>query len=137
MKLRRKRLSLLITPVCCASMLSQRLTRWSPIRPMRRKLRLANVGVSCPPKDALDVMCSYMPGSVRKQCTAFVDTYTAMIIDMLTKDVSPQMICSNLGLCTSEFAQVLVSVHPTSMFLGGGDGADRRSQGRRRLLHTL
>jgi len=58
-------------------------------------------------EDALDVMCSYMPGSVRKQCAAFVDTYTAMIIDMLTKDVSPQMICSNLGLCTSEFAQVL------------------------------
>ena len=58
-------------------------------------------------------MCSYMPASVRKQCTGFVDTYTAMIIDMLTKDVSPQMVCSNLGLCTSEFARVMVSALST------------------------
>merc|ERR1712059_154768 len=27
------------------------------------------------------------------------DTYTDLIIDLLTKDVSPEMICTNLGLC--------------------------------------
>ena len=30
-------------------------------------------------------MCSYMPKSISAQCTTFVDTYTEMIIDMLTK----------------------------------------------------
>ena len=34
---------------------------------------------------ALDAMCSYMPKSISAQCTTFVDTYTEMIIDMLTK----------------------------------------------------
>merc|ERR1712032_75543 len=42
--------------------------------------------------------------------TTFVDTYTEMIIDMLTKDVTPEMICSNLGLCTEDFEQ-----HPTQL----------------------
>ena len=30
-------------------------------------------------------MCSYLPKSISAQCTTFVDTYTPMIIDMLTK----------------------------------------------------
>ena len=34
---------------------------------------------------ALDAMCSYLPKSISAQCTTFVDTYTPMIIDMLTK----------------------------------------------------
>ena len=34
---------------------------------------------------ALDAMCSYLPKSISSQCTTFVDTYTPMIIDMLTK----------------------------------------------------
>ena len=34
---------------------------------------------------ALDAMCSYLPKSISAQCTTFVDTYTEMIIDMLTK----------------------------------------------------
>jgi len=54
---------------------------------------------------ALDAMCSYMPKSISAQCTTFVDTYTEMIIDMLTKDVTPEMICSNLGLCSEDFEQ--------------------------------
>merc|ERR1712203_464587 len=45
-------------------------------------------------------------GSISAQCTTFVDTYTEMIIDMLTKDVTPEMICSNLGLCTGQFEQL-------------------------------
>jgi len=40
-----------------------------------------------------------LPKSVRGQCDNFVETYTDLIIDMLTKDVSPEMVCQNLGLC--------------------------------------
>jgi len=50
-------------------------------------------------KAALETVCSILPSSVEKQCDEFVDQYTALIIDMLTKDVSPEMICANLGLC--------------------------------------
>jgi len=50
-------------------------------------------------KAALETVCSVLPSSVEKQCDDFVDQYTAIIIDMLTKDVSPEMVCANLGLC--------------------------------------
>lgn len=50
-------------------------------------------------EDALESICSYLPGSIGKQCDTFVETYTDMIIDMLVKDVSPELICTNLGLC--------------------------------------
>jgi len=50
-------------------------------------------------KAALESLCSILPSSVEKQCDTFVETYTDLIIDMLTKDVSPEMICTNLGLC--------------------------------------
>jgi len=69
---------------------------------------------------ALDAMCSYLPKSISAQCTTFVDTYTEMIIDMLTKDVTPEMICSNLGLCTEDFEQYPTQlVEVESMRVGG------------------
>ena len=51
-------------------------------------------------KEALESLCSFLPSSMRKQCDTFVETYTDLIIDLLTKDVSPQLVCSNLGLCS-------------------------------------
>jgi len=50
-------------------------------------------------KAALESLCSILPKSIEAQCDNFVETYTDIIIDMLTKDVTPEMICSNLGLC--------------------------------------
>jgi len=50
-------------------------------------------------KKSLEKLCSLLPSSVEDQCDTFVETYTDLIIDMLTKDVSPEMICTNLGLC--------------------------------------
>jgi saposin len=41
-------------------------------------------------KDALDSLCSYLPNSVSTECKTFVDTYTDMIIEMLTNDVTPK-----------------------------------------------
>merc|ERR1711970_1717616 len=40
-----------------------------------------------------------MGKSIEKECDNFVETYTDIIIEMLTKDVTPEMICTNLGLC--------------------------------------
>jgi len=50
-------------------------------------------------RHALDNVCSYLPSSVTKECTNFVDTYTDIIIDMLTKEVTPSELCTELGLC--------------------------------------
>lgn len=50
-------------------------------------------------KDALESLCSYLPSSVSKECNGFVETYTDMIIEMLTHDITPEQICTNLGLC--------------------------------------
>jgi len=50
---------------------------------------------------ALEVLCSFLPPSKEKQCDKIVEAYTELIIDMLTKDVSPELLCENLGLCPS------------------------------------
>merc|ERR1712223_1216565 len=47
------------------------------------------------------VLCEYVVSTLDK-----MDTDTEMIIDMLTKDVTPEMICSNLGLCSGQFEQL-------------------------------
>jgi len=52
-------------------------------------------------KDALESLCSYLPSTVSKQCNSFVETYTDMIIEMLTHDISPEQVCTELGLCAS------------------------------------
>ena len=41
-------------------------------------------------KDALDSLCAYLPNSIKDECKTFVDTYTDMIIEMLTNDVTPK-----------------------------------------------
>jgi len=50
-------------------------------------------------KAALESICSILPKSIESQCDKFVEQYTDIIIEMLTKDVTPEMICTNLGLC--------------------------------------
>ena len=41
-------------------------------------------------KEALESLCAYLPNSVAGECNTFVDTYTDMIIDMLTNGVTPK-----------------------------------------------
>ena len=43
-----------------------------------------------------------MPGSVKKQCTQFVDMYSDMIVDFLTHQMSPEEVCQQLGLCPGQ-----------------------------------
>ena len=41
-------------------------------------------------KEGLEKLCSYLPKNYADQCKAFVDTYTDIIIDMITKDATPE-----------------------------------------------
>ena len=40
-------------------------------------------------KEALEKVCGYLPSNYAKQCKALVDTYTDVIIDLITKDATP------------------------------------------------
>jgi len=50
-------------------------------------------------KEVLERLCSQLPSSVTQQCDTFIKTYTDLIIDLVTKDVSPALVCEELGLC--------------------------------------
>ena len=41
-------------------------------------------------KQALDGLCNALPRNYADQCKTFVDTYTDIIIDMITKDATPE-----------------------------------------------
>ena len=43
-------------------------------------------------KDALDSLCAYLPNSIAGECKNFVDTYTDVVIEMLTNDVTPEQV---------------------------------------------
>jgi len=50
-------------------------------------------------KEALESVCDLLPSSVKGQCDNFVDTYTDMIIQLLTGEITPKELCGYLGLC--------------------------------------
>jgi len=70
-------------------------------------------------KDALEKLCNMLPSSISKQCDSFVETYTDLIIDLLTKDVSPEMICTNLGLCKKDMVRPMEVVEVETIRVGG------------------
>jgi len=51
-------------------------------------------------KQALDQVCGFLPGQFSDECKQFVDQYTPMVIDLLTHEVTPQQLCSLMGLCS-------------------------------------
>jgi len=63
---------------------------------------LANNATEAEIKTALEEVCDYLPGSVKKQCTQFVDMYSDMIVDFLTHQMSPEEVCQQLGLCPGQ-----------------------------------
>ena len=50
-------------------------------------------------KRAVESICDKMPGSVRKQCNTFVETYEPAIVAFLINNVDPEKICTMLHLC--------------------------------------
>merc|ERR1712080_511806 len=53
-------------------------------------------------KEALETVCHILPRPMRTECNHIVETYTDMIIDMMTKDFTPDMVCSTIGLWVVE-----------------------------------
>jgi len=57
-------------------------------------------------KEALSKVCGYIPSMFSSQCKDYVDQYGDMIMDMLAQELSPEMICSQLGFCVKAKARL-------------------------------
>jgi len=68
-------------------------------------------------KAALESVCSIMPATVSKQCNQFVDTYTDLILSLLTHDITPEQICTSIGLCKKP-REVVKPLAPIDMAKG-------------------
>lgn len=51
---------------------------------------------------AVLMMCSYLPGKFEDECEGFVEQYGDAIIDLIIEaELSPEQVCSELGLCSA------------------------------------
>ncbi|KAK3726300.1 hypothetical protein QZH41_012728 [Actinostola sp. cb2023] len=53
-------------------------------------------------KDALDKVCSFLPSTIGTECKSFVDKYAAEILQILSQELNPKIICTTLNLCSSK-----------------------------------
>lgn len=70
-------------------------------------------------QEALDEVCDKLPGSLKPECTDFVNTYTNELIEMLIADFKPQEVCVYLKLCTD--TTPVSEVELTEIEYVGGD----------------
>ena len=54
-------------------------------------------------------MCTVLPSSYQSECKELVREYGETIIDLILQEVTPDKLCSVLGLCGSEGTQAKVS----------------------------
>jgi len=50
---------------------------------------------------ALDKVCSLLPSTIRSECDAFIKEYAPEILQILAQELNPKMVCTALGLCSS------------------------------------
>ena len=50
-------------------------------------------------REALDKVCDSIPSRFSAQCRSYVRQYGDMILDMMSKELTPEMVCSALGYC--------------------------------------
>ncbi|XP_029033068.1 prosaposin [Osmia bicornis bicornis] len=53
-------------------------------------------------KQALEKVCTKLPGSIKDECTEFVDSYGDAIVAILVQEIDPSQVCPMLRLCPSE-----------------------------------
>jgi len=61
-------------------------------------------------KMELEAVCSYMPKSVRKDCTRLVDAYTEELVEMILASLTPDEICAALHLCTPKLRKTDITL---------------------------
>ncbi|PVD38757.1 hypothetical protein C0Q70_01380 [Pomacea canaliculata] len=64
---------------------------------------------------ALENACNVVPAEYVAECTAYVQQYTQLIIQLIEAGASPEVVCSKLGLCSQK---VSVPVSPEKKIKG-------------------
>ncbi|XP_010587509.2 prosaposin [Loxodonta africana] len=67
---------------------------------------------------ALEKVCSKLPTSMSEECQEVVDTYGSSILSILLQEVSPELVCSMLHLCSTQGLPALTA-HVTQQKNGG------------------
>ncbi|XP_001630372.2 prosaposin isoform X1 [Nematostella vectensis] len=73
---------------------------------------------------ALNKLCSYMPGSIQSECKTFVQEYTPFIIEILSKEFKPELVCRELKLCSAGGAAYLAVAKLLKPRLTANKGCD-------------
>merc|ERR1712212_1199959 len=47
-------------------------------------------------------VCSLLPSTIRQECTALVNEYGPAILNILTQELNPSLVCTTLGLCQAK-----------------------------------
>jgi len=63
-------------------------------------------------KQALEEVCDILPKSVSKECDQFVETYTDIVIQMLTGEITPEEACTYLQLCKKATTDTNIITQP-------------------------
>ena len=50
----------------------------------------------------LEKVCAVMPSAVKDQCDHLVEVYGPAIVEILSRDIDPQDVCTLMQLCTSQ-----------------------------------
>lgn len=58
--------------------------------------------------EALNKVCSILPGGLNASCKDFVNKYVPAIIEMLRQEVDPKVVCDLLGLCSKKLMTAAV-----------------------------
>ncbi|XP_059176049.1 uncharacterized protein LOC131955787 isoform X12 [Physella acuta] len=62
---------------------------------------------------ALNKVCNFLPKTLQKECTAFVETYGPLVLQLLVQELQPQQICTILTLCKARQCKETVKAGPT------------------------
>ena len=66
---------------------------------------------------ALDEVCSLLPDTLSAECEEFVNTYGAVIVNLLVQNIDPKTICTRVGLCTAKTMSPVLNQKPLSMYM--------------------
>lgn len=69
---------------------------------------------------ALESVCSIMPQTLRTDCDAWVKQYTPIVLQLLSQDLNPALVCTIMGLCTGD-SQLSARVSATRTSATGCD----------------
>jgi saposin len=59
-------------------------------------------------EQVLDQVCTLVPSAFKAQCVSLINEYTSQLIQLLLNEETPELICQQIGLCSSEKSKMVV-----------------------------